>query len=503
MGKGRVTIAPLSSERTLGHRIQGSRVLVNENADLALVAAWSAIGVGAALNTGYYSVAAVTLVSLATLVLALLTIVRATKHDPSDRPTDFSIGVAAVVFAALALPVVLSLGLYASAFQLELNHTVTALSAILVAGLFILGVQTSRLVTYTVIALMFWAGVAIVLANPAPLIDVWHMLQAAANGLSHGRSMYKLHWFAIPGQDSNGFAYLPGCAVILWPFYLVTHDVRYGELVAFVLTALILMRARGGRNGALIGSLAVLYPAGLFGIEQAWIEPVMLLEITAAAYACTRGHKRLAVVAFGAALVTKQYAWLFVPLAAVWEDFGWRRAAAAVGGAVGFLLPWFLVAPHGFFENAFLSNTRLSVSPSLLNSLSLYTVAILHGWHAEFVITVLATVAAIGLALWRGDRDTRGFFINSAFVIATLNLASYHAYFDQWEFAAGLVLAAIAFGGTTSVEVTNDTRARTFSLRRSSGHSKSRNPGLTQEAMDRALAHRRVSLGGCPVRRGI
>ncbi len=452
----------MGSERTPRHTIQECRVRVNENTDLALVAAWSAMSGGAALTAGTYSITAVTLVSLATLVLVFLTILRPTKRYPSDRPSDFGIAIAVVVFTALALPTTLNPGLNQSGFLLELTHTVTALAAILVGGLFILGVQPSRFIVYTVMAVMFWAGVAMVRANPAPFIDVWNELQAAANGLSHGQNMYTLHWFAIPGQDSNAFNYLPGCAVFLWPFYLVTHDVRYGELVAFVLTALILMRARGGRSGALLGCLAVLYPAGLLSIEQAWIDPILLLEISAAAYACTRGHKRLAILAFGAALVTKQYAWLLVPLAAVWEDFGWRRTATAVGGAVAFLLPWYLTAPAGFVNGALLYLLRV---PARLDSLSLFTTAILHDWHPVFVMTALATVAAIGLALWRGARDTRGFLLSSALVMATYNLTNKQSFFNEWEFAAGLVLAAIAFGGITNARVTNDTRVPAYSLR--------------------------------------
>lgn len=428
-------------EKPTWHGAHRHRWFAATDTDLPLIATWSAIAGSTALLGGAYSVAAVTLVSMATLILAFLTIVGSRPQRSRDEHAVFGVAIAVVVFAAL---VHTDSSPYASGSQLYLSHTITALLAILVAGMFIFRVPVPRLVSYILIALMFWAGVAMVLADPNPFIDVWYELQAAANGLSHGQSMYTLHWFAPPGQDSNAFSYFPGCAVFLWPFYLVTHDVRYGELVAFVLTALILMRARGGRSGTMLGCLAVLYPAGLYGIGQAWIDPVVLFEISAAAYACTRGHKRIAMLAFGAALVSKQYVWLLVPLAVVWEDFGWRRTAITVGGAVTFLLPWYLVAPAGFVEGTLLYNLRY---PARLTSLSLFTTAVLHHWHAYFAVTAVATVAAIGLALWRGAKDTKGFLVSSAFVMATFNLANKQSFFNEWELVAGLALAAIAFSG--------------------------------------------------------
>jgi hypothetical protein len=118
-----------------------------------------------------------------------------------------------------------------------------------------------------------------------------------------------------------------------------------------------------------------------------------------------------------------------------------------LGGAVCFLLPWFVVSPSGFLNGVLFSPIRHSNG---LQSLSLYTTAILHNFQPDVAITVVATLAAIGLAMWRGQRDTRGFLLSSAFVMAIFNLTNSDSFFNEWWLTAGLVLAAVAFSGTTA-----------------------------------------------------
>jgi hypothetical protein len=424
------------------HRFNWPKFPVRIDSDLALLVGWSAISGAAALTNGYYSSSAISLVLLGTFVLFALAMMRPRKQPMAGQHMDFGFAVAAVTFTALALPS----GLYGSGFDFYCAHTLTALAAISLAVVFVFSIRVPRVFVYVVIAVQLIAGCLLVIANPDPLIDVWNALQAAANGLGHDRNMYNMQWFALPGQDSNAFPYFPGCVVFLWPFYLIFRDVRYGELFAFASTALILMRSRRGQSGVLIGCLAVLYPGALFGIQSAWIDPILLLEVSAAAWACTRGRKGLAMLAFGAALASKPQVWLLLPLAAVWKDFGWRRTAITFGGSVVFMLPWYLASPSGFVNGVLLSPIRHSNG---LASLSLYTTLALHDWHIAVGGTVLATVVALGLAMWRGQRDTRGFLLSSALVMAIFNLTNSDSFFNEWWLTAGLVLAAIAFSEST------------------------------------------------------
>jgi hypothetical protein len=122
--------------------------------------------------------------------------------------------------------------------------------------------------------------------------------------------------------------------------------------------------------------------------------------------------------------------------------------------AIAFLLPWYLVDPAGFARGAVLYNLRL---PARLNSLSLFTTAIMQDWRPAFGLVGIATLAAIVLALVRGARDTRGFLLGSAMVVAVFNLANKQSFFEQWELAAGLALLSLGFSHVdASTSMTRD-----------------------------------------------
>jgi hypothetical protein len=423
----------------LRHSDAGRIHLRGLQAEPLLLAAWSAIGVGAARGNGMYNTPSIVLVSLGTLCLVAAAAFPTGSSPRSNHHLDWGLPIGAAVFTAVALPA----GILAAGFQMYLGHALTALCAVGLAVPVVLQTRMSRPYAYALIGVMTWAGVAMILADQNPYIDVWSFLQATAHGLSHGVSMYKLQWAAPPGQSTNVFPYLPGGAVLLWPFFVLFGDVRYGELAALVLTSLLLTHCRRDRTGLMLGCLVLLYPRVLMGLEQSWIEPLIVLEIGLAAYACARGRKTLAIVAFAAALVTKQQVWLLLPMAVVWEEFGWRRTLYAVGGAVAFIVPWYVVAPAGFVQGTLLYNLRL---PARLDSLSLFTTAILHNIHPSFALVGILTLAAIGLALWRGGRDTQGFLVGAAMVEAVFNLANKQSFYNEWELAAGLALLAVGFG---------------------------------------------------------
>jgi hypothetical protein len=303
-------------------------------------------------------------------------------------------------------------------------------------------------VAYGAIGVLTAAGIAMVVSSPQPPIDVWYMLQAASRGLSHGQNIYTTHWTTgIRYEQSNGFAYLPGAAVLVWPFQVLFGDVRYGLLVAMSVTAVLLVRARSGSTGVLLGALVMLYPMTMFGLEQSWVDPLVLLTACAAAYSVVRGRPGWAVVALAVCLVCKQQAWLMLPSAFLWKDFGWRRAALSAGGAVAFMLPWILTAPHAFYTGVITYNLDL---PARLDSLSLFTTALRLGWSPGIGVLLAATLSAMVLMVWRLPRDTYGFLLGSAVIMAVFNLANKQSFFNEWSLAAGLTLAALVFGQVVS-----------------------------------------------------
>jgi hypothetical protein len=410
------------------------------DANLTLLAAWSAIGLGAALDNGSYTQPSLVILVVG-VILLVVTLVngRSVRPEPSAM-AGVTLALATVVGAASVLPA----GIYGSGAALYASRALTIVAALVLSAGVLLRWRCGRYLAYAVVGVMTAAGVTMVLSSPKPAIDTWYMLQAAAHGLSHGHNIYALRWTSgTPGGVSNRFTYLPGAAVLLWPFHALFGDVRYGLLAAMALTALVLIRVSRGSDDAVVAGLFLLYPRFLFGLEQSWADPLSLLFLCLTGYAVTRGRRGWAVVAFALALTCKPYNWMLIPLAAMWTDLGWRRTALAIGGAAAFILPWAVANIHLFVNGVVTLNFDL---PFRRDSMSLNTLLVLHGVHLGTWFPATAIAVVFVLAFWRLPRDTYGFFLGAATVVAAFDICDRLSFFNEWEFAGGLTFLAVVFG---------------------------------------------------------
>lgn len=322
--------------------------------ELVLLSVWVLIGLGSAARDGSYSTS---LVVVMTVGVILLLLVSARRFLPTTSGDTVRRGGQAAACAALFAAIALPAGIYGSGPDLDVSRVLNAVAALLVAVWLICGFPRGRLLAYVAVGVMTMAGLFMVLSSPRPAIDVWYMLQAAGHGLSHGHNIYAVRWTSgVPGGVSNTFTYLPGSAVLLWPFHALFGDVRYGLLAAMALTTFVLIRISRGSVAALIACLFPLYPRFLFGLEQSWVDPLSLLFLCLTGYAMIRGRRGWAVVAFAVVLSCKQYNWLLIPFAVLWVDFGWRRTALSVAGASAFVSPWIVADTHAFIAGAFRYN---------------------------------------------------------------------------------------------------------------------------------------------------
>jgi len=408
--------------------------------EIPLIAAWAAITIAITIRNGAFTNEAFLLVLMAVLALALAVANRSSQSKLTYVRGAVGVALATGTFVSVYFPA----GIYGSGGFLALSRGVTTASAAVAMIWALLNLDNSRRVTYAIVVAMSLAGVSMILSSPKPAIDVWYMLQAATGGLSHGHNFYTLQWTSgIPLEVKNQFVYLPGAAVLLWPFHAVFGDVRYGLLLAMVGTAVILTRVTTARALALLPCLALLYPKAMFGLEQSWVDPLVLFAVCLTAYLVLRGHPNWAMAALVIGLICKQTCWLLLPLAIIWKDFGWRRTAAATGGALIFILPWVVAAPGSFYGGAIRYNLFLSPRS---DSLSLYSLALRHGVRPGLAMTAAALLVAFALAMWRLHLSTGGLLISAAFVMAAFNLTDKVAFFNEWGLAAGLTLAAAAFG---------------------------------------------------------
>jgi hypothetical protein len=139
------------------------------NAELPLLAAWSAIGIAAALDDGAYTPLAVILVASGTVLLFLATAIRLM---PAHR---LNWAVRAVFAAAAEVALLVAYrypaGIYGSGPWLTTSRALTAAAATLVVLWLLLPLRQPRAAAVIVILLMGVAGVAMIRSSPRPYID--------------------------------------------------------------------------------------------------------------------------------------------------------------------------------------------------------------------------------------------------------------------------------------------------------------------------------------------
>jgi hypothetical protein len=410
-------------------------------ATTVLLIAWCAIGLGADIRNGKYDLAAIAAVTIG-VGLLLITAWSAKRHAATAE-TDLRPGLAIAGVLVAVCSVWRPAGLYGSGEAEVLSRAITVVCALAFCAMAVDLLPRERRWSYCLVGFMGLAGVLMIVSSPRPDIDDWYMSQAAAGALSHLQNIYTVHWSAgVPGEATNLYAYLPGSALFVWPFHVLLGDVRYGVLAALLATSAILIRSSVTPTASLLGCLVVLYPKALFGLEQSWVDPIVTLGLCGAALAAHRGRRNWAMAALILALVCKQQAWLALPLVFVWKEFGWRRAAVSALIAAALSSLWALSDLHAFVYDVFRYQLTLPPRP---DSLSIYAFFLNNGWQPPLAVLVLAVVLGYGIALRWLPRNAYGFLLGSAIVECMFNIANKQSFFNEWQLAATLLLAAVAF----------------------------------------------------------
>ncbi len=408
-----------------------------------MLVAWCAIGLGASISHGTYNpfaVAAVT-VGVGFLLFASWSARRhAVVTEAYARPVLVLAG-ALLVFCAAIFPARKYVPVDAEVLPSWITGFCALAWSLMAMGL----LPKGRRWLYSLLVLMGLAGVLMIISNRQPAIDDWYMSQAAARGLSHFEDIYTIRWTGhhLGGQASNLYAYLPGSALFVWPFHIVFGDVRYGVLAALLATSIILIRSSARPMVSMLGCLVLLYPKALFGLEQSWIDPIVALGLCGAAVAAHRHRYNWAMAGLILALVCKQQAWLVMPLVFLWKDFGVRRASLSALIAGGFSLLWAIPNHRAFTFDVFRYQLML---PPRGNSLSVFTFFFRQGLQPPLAVLALAVLAAYAIAFWRLPRNAYGFLLGSALVECLFNIANKQSFFNEWQLAATLIVAAVVLG---------------------------------------------------------
>jgi len=382
------------------------------------------------------------------VVAALVVTLAVTARDGrgvTPRPVPRAVPAAVLVLVAVVHLTVAPFS-YLPPGDLWLVRAVLAAAVAVVAAL--LAVRPAAVLPVGLPVALAGAGVVaalVVVGDPAPAIDVWVILQQAADGLARGESMYAQVWTGSPGI-TDAFAYLPWTALLTAPGRWLAGDVRWALAVAVGLSALAVAALGRGRPGAVAcAALLLLAPGSSTLVEQAWTEPTVLLGLAGWALLVSRGRLWWAVVPLAVALAAKQHVVLLLPLLAAWPRFGVRRTVVATGAAGLLVLPWFLAGPADFWHDTV--RTMLDLPP-LRFSDTVY-VAVLNetGTAPPFALVGLAVAGVLVLAVVRSRRRPAGLagvLTWSAAVLLVVNLVNKQAFYNQFWLVGALLLLAVA-----------------------------------------------------------
>jgi hypothetical protein len=433
-----------------------------------LAASWVLLGAAIAKNNGAYTRPALAAAVAAELMLGAAVVLSSRlahrrtgeagsltsgpARPQSDRESMSALGV--MLGAGAAGAVAWEPAIYGSGTALWWARGLAALSAVAALGLLV-GSTASRVrAAATTLVAGLLGGVLLLRASPAPFIDVWVILQQAADSVVRGDNIYSQCWVGNTDRLTDClYPYLPATTLLQLPAKLLLDDVRYALLAALLAAAAIVcalastppvgsawrwrtVAATGGAAGALV----LVQPKWLFLLEQSWTEPLIFVLLAGMVLAVTTGHGWWAVVLLGLALASKQHVVLLLPLAAAWPAFGLRRTAYAVGVAGLVVLPWFLAGPGEMVADVIDFHVALPARP---DSLSLNSAALELGWELPLWLAAVVTLIALGLAL-RLERDACGFALGSALVLLTFNLMNKQVFFNHHTLVLQMTALAVA-----------------------------------------------------------
>jgi hypothetical protein len=312
--------------------------------------------------------------------------------------------------------------------------------------------------------LLAHAVMTVALLRSAPsAVDVGMFLRNGADAVLHGHNPYSMtfpnlypppladlfygHGVVVNGRITYGFPYLPVSLLVAIPGQLL-GDVRYSQLIAMVVTALVLRRLasdRIGRAGAVLGVAA---PATIPMLTGAWTEPTLVALLACLVLALERRRYAFVAVFLGLFLVSKQYVVIAIPV--IWLIRQWltrRVIFVCVGLAAAVTLPFFLVDPAAFWKA--IVQYQL-IQPFRSDSVSLLVSSVnTFGWPPPWTYAVLPFVGggliALVLAL-RAPRTPSAFAASFGLTLLVTILLSKQAFMNYYFLVSGaFLIAAVAW----------------------------------------------------------
>jgi hypothetical protein len=298
------------------------------------------------------------------------------------------------------------------------------------------------------------------IASPEPFIDVFWINTWAVNDFLHGKNPYSQ---VYPDIYKGHYGYQPGFTY--WPSYLLAAsipgafhlDLRFLNVLSDLSFAGILawFSARSKFTVEMAWPLALLWlamPVSLFIIEQAWIDPLMLVLATGSILAFRFRRLDLAAFLGGLAMASKQYGFIVPALLTIgiFGSIGWKpalRFCLIAGGTLTLLMAPFLIWDFaGFYKNTV---QILMVIPMRLDSLTIPAFFVnKFGYEIPGIFLLLCYMAVFLGCLWKVWRlpKVSSICFAATFCYGFLFLMGKQASANYYAIVLGLALVALIEG---------------------------------------------------------
>ena len=415
-----------------------------------LVLAFVAMAMGIAVDHGHYSGRAIVLIGLSAGLLAFAAWRKRDDVASCSRVSLETTLVCALIFLLVA-------GVFdAPGYHLQGDayRRFYVGAQLMLAGAVAVAWVRLRLLKPVLIAgvvLGFGLRVGMVISSPAPTIDVFTQFQESAAHLLQGLNPFSTA-VSDPsnaqerfGYAVTGYAYPPANLYVQTVSYAVFGDIRYAciafELIAAgCLMALVPVARR--TVGWLLVLLFLFHPRGLFVIEQAWNEPLLVGSAGVFLWlAARRPQSRWTTVALGVFLSLKQYL-VFFALLFFARPGHWRWVLPVSLVIVLTWLPFLIWDTQSALANGLLFQFR---TPFRADGLTLSS--LVYGWFGwkstKWIAIGVGLVMSVLCGRKLGRETISGYLHASVLTTLAVFLCGSQAFANYYYFLGAMILFLI------------------------------------------------------------
>ncbi|MBM4402089.1 MAG: hypothetical protein FJ044_02495 [Candidatus Cloacimonetes bacterium] len=307
---------------------------------------------------------------------------------------------------------------------------------------------------YCFLGLALLLRLFMLLSSPNPTIDVFDILKLAPQKLIQGENPYQANYTKMfVDVATDRFAYPPGAFLATLPAVVLFGDPRLTNVIAEILSALILyviLKKKFGPNSIIAETLPVIFlfsPRALLVCEQAWLEPTILCLLLLSYFLSQHQHKVITLIIFGFLITIKQTL-IFLPIL-LWRSLklDLKKLGLIAFGALAVLLPFFLWSPADFYYDTITSYfSTVTQMRELINQSLTFGGFLFNTFKIEYpsFLSFLVTVPILGCILKKQGRGWSQFFLATTLFYFALFLFSTQAFLNFYYFIGQLILVNIA-----------------------------------------------------------